>query len=61
MNDIFVLQASYDTAVRQWVKNGADPSLMPAPPSELDLRIAFAAMEDFRMFSDAIVWRPVRY
>jgi len=61
IHDIFVLPYAYDTAVRQWIAAGSDPTLIPAPPTELDLRLAFASMENFRMFSDGIVWRPVRY
>lgn len=61
LHDIFVLTYSYDLAVRQWIANGAAPALMPMPPTEFDLRVAFASMNDFRMFSDGIVWRPVRY
>jgi len=59
--DIFVLTYSYDTAVRQWIAAGADPSSEPLPPTELDLRLAFESMENYRMFSDALVWRPVSY
>jgi hypothetical protein len=59
--DIFVLTYAYDTAVRNWIVNGALLANAPAPPSELDLAIAFASLEDFKMFSDTIVWRPVRY
>jgi hypothetical protein len=61
IHDIFVLTYSYDTAVRQWIKDGAIAANLPTPPTELDLRLAFASMEDFRMFSDGIVWRPVQY
>lgn len=61
INDMFVLTYAYDTAVRQWIANGADSTSIPQPPSELDLRIAFESMENYRMFSDALVWRPVSY
>ena len=60
IHDIFVLTYSYDTAVRQWILNGT-VGAVPLPPTELDLSLAFASMEEFRMFSDAIVWRPVQY
>jgi len=61
IHDIFVLTYSYDTAVRQWIKSGAVASEMPTPPTELDLRLAFSSMENYRMFSDGIIWRPVTY
>ena len=59
--DVFVLTYAYDTAVRQWIGAGGNPSSEPQPPSELDLRLAFSTMENYRMFSDALVWRPVSY
>ena len=61
IHDIFVLTVAYDSAVRQWIANGANPSSQPTPPTELDLRLAFSALETFKMFSDTLVWRPVRY
>lgn len=61
INDVFVLTTSYDTAVRQWITTGADPASQPLPPTEYDLRTVFQPLEAFRMFSDAIIWRPVKY
>jgi len=61
IHDIFVLTFAYDTQVRQWIAAGALASDVPVSPTELDLRLAFASMEDFKMFSDELVWRPVRY
>jgi hypothetical protein len=59
--DIFVLPFAYDNAVRQWITNGAILVDLPRPPSEVDLGIAFSALENYKMFSDSIVWRPVSY
>lgn len=59
--DIFVLTYSYDKAIRQWITTGTDLAQKPYPPTELDLSLAFASLEDFKMFSDTIVWRPVQY
>lgn len=59
--DIFVLTYAYDTAVRQWIANGALPADQPTAPTELDLSLSFASLETFKMFSDTIVWRPVSY
>lgn len=61
IHDIFVLTADYDNAIRLWIAAGAKLSDMPAVPTELDLRLAFQSLEEYRMFSDAIIWRPVRY
>lgn len=59
--DIFVLTTEFDYLVRQWIANGCVPADQPLPPSELDLRLAFATFEDYKMFSDEIVWRPASY
>jgi hypothetical protein len=59
--DIFVLTNEYDYVTRQWIANGAKVADLPLPPSELDLRLAFADLENYSMFSDGIVWRPVQY
>jgi hypothetical protein len=61
VNDIFVLTSEYDYLTRLWIKQGANPENLPTPPTELDLRLAFEQFEEFRMFSDQIVWRPARY
>jgi hypothetical protein len=59
--DIFVLTSEYDYVTRQWVANGAKKADLPLPPSELDLRIALSEFNNYKMFSDEIVWRPVQY
>jgi hypothetical protein len=59
--DIFVLTYAYDSSVRQWIFNGADITDLPTPDTELDLGTAFSALETFKMFSDTIIWRPVKY
>ena len=59
--DIFVLTREYDFLVRQWIAAGSVEADMPLPPTDLDLKIAFQDMEQYKMFSDQIVWRPVKY
>ena len=59
--DIFVLTSEYDFQTRQWVADGANIETLPLPPSELDLRIAFAEFNNYKMFSDEVIWRPVQY
>jgi hypothetical protein len=61
INDIFVLTSSYDYLVRLWIAAGAIPSQMPTAPTELDLRLAFQDFEQYKIYSDQIVWRPVQY
>lgn len=59
--DMFVLTSEYDFLVRQWVANGGVIADLPLPPSELDLRLAFTSFDEFKMFSDELIWRPVQY
>lgn len=59
--DIFVLTTEYDYLTRLWVANGSDINDIPLPPSELNLRIALSEFDNYKMFSDEIVWRPVQY
>jgi hypothetical protein len=59
--DVFVLSSEYDYLTRQWIARGAKLADLPQAPSELDLRLTFRNFEEFKMFSDEIVWRPVSY
>jgi hypothetical protein len=59
--DVFVLTYAYDSAVRQWITNGASLVDEPPAPTELQLAVDFASLETYKMFSDEIIWRPVTY
>jgi hypothetical protein len=59
--DMFILTTEYDFLVREWIRQGADPLNLPVAPTELELRTTFGQYESFKMFSDEIVWRPVKY
>lgn len=59
--DTFVLTTDYDYLVRQWLKEGANPETTPEPPTALDLSMTFSSFNQYKMFSDEIVWRPVKY
>jgi hypothetical protein len=59
--DIFLLTTEYDYAIRLWIANGSKMEELPVPPTELDLRLTMQEFEDYKMFSDEIVWRPVTY
>lgn len=61
IHDIYVLTSQYDTDMRNWVRTGKPRKDMPESPSELDLKLLFSDLENFKMFSDQIVWRPVKY
>ena len=57
--DMFVLTTQYDTAVRDWIESGTGDA--PTPESGSELKLAYGGMENFKMISDAIIWRPARY
>lgn len=59
--DIFVLTREYNDAMTSWRNAGAILSELPKPPSELSLRNTFSQLEDYKMFSDEIIWRPVKF
>lgn len=59
--DVFVLTSEYDFLVRQWITAGAIEADVPEVPSDLDLKFAFQDFEQYKMFSDQLVWRPVKY
>lgn len=59
--DTFVLTREYDTLMKAWYKNGSNVNLLPTPTSELQLRTTYADLEEYKMFSDQISWRPVKY
>lgn len=59
--DVFVLTREYDTLMKTWYRNGSNINLLPAPTSELQLRNSYSDLEEFKMFSDQISWRPVKY
>lgn len=56
--DIFVLTNGYYNQLLEWRDNGLLSNSIPEIPTELELRSEFSALEDIKMFSDEIVWRP---
>ncbi|WP_162828322.1 hypothetical protein, partial [Escherichia coli] len=38
-----------------------NPDAIPLPPTEMQLRINYSEFEQFKLFSDEIVWRPVKF
>ena len=59
--DVFVLTREYDYLVRQWIAAGSIPADVPVEPTDLELKAQFSEFEQYKMFSDEIVWRPVKY
>lgn len=59
--DVFVLTASYDTAFRQWITNGA-VGTEPLPPSQDSLNNLLAPeLNLIKSISDEIIYHPVNY
>lgn len=59
--DAFVLTASYNTDIRNWINTNGSPSTMPMPPNTEDLKATFSYFEQFKMMTDEIIWHPVTY
>ncbi len=59
--DIYVLTASYDTELRNWISTNGSTTTMPVPPDSEQLRASFGYFEQFKMMTDQIIWHPVRY
>lgn len=59
--DIFVLTREYNNQMISWRNSGANPATMPKAPTELQLRMTFSQLEEYKMFSDEIIWRPVKF
>ncbi len=59
--DMYVLTASYDTLIRQWIDDNGTEIEKPSPPSTEQLRILFAEEVQNKMISDEIIFHPVLY
>ena len=59
--DIFVLTASYDIDIRQWIDDDGEMDEMPQPPNTEQLGLLFSEEVDNKMISDEIIWHPVKY
>ncbi|AXH72696.1 MAG: baseplate wedge protein [Caudoviricetes sp.] len=59
--DIYVLTSNYYNSMLTWRNNGADKNSIPLPPTETELNLLFSDLEEYKMFSDTIVWKPVKF
>lgn len=59
--DSYVLTASYDTALRNWIATNGSMDTMPQPPDTDQLRSTFSYFEQFKMMTDQMIWHPVKY
>jgi hypothetical protein len=59
--DIYILTASYDTALRNWISTNGTTATAPVAPDSEQLRSTFGYFEQFKMMTDQIIWHPVKY
>lgn len=59
--DTYILTASYDTALRNWISTNGSETTMPTPPDTDQLRASFGYFDQFKMMTDQIIWHPVKY
>lgn len=57
--DLFVLDRSYHTSVSQWLNNIVKTK--PRIPTPMELKNSYKEVEEYKMLSDQIIWRPVKY
>lgn len=59
--DMFVITNSYFRAVQQWKNSNNDVAVFPEAPTPDSLRVQFGELEQFKMMSDQIVFKPGRF
>ena len=59
--DMFVLPTTYDTEIRNWIKLDGRNEDKPIPPTSDVLANQYSSLEDFKMISDEMIWRPTKY
>ena len=59
--DIYILTATYNADLRNWIAIGGGPETEPVPPTINELNSTFAYFEQYKMMTDQIVWHPVAY
>lgn len=59
--DIYVLTATYNADLRNWISVGGSESVKPLPPTTEELKGLFSYFEQYKMMTDQIIWHPVTY
>lgn len=59
--DIYVLTSGYYSELETWRNNGLNESDIPEAPSQIELETTFADLENYKMFSDSIIWKPAEF
>jgi hypothetical protein len=57
--DVYVLNSTYDTEFRNWLKTGIGTE--PVVPTSYELSRQFASIEGKKTISDSIIYKPVKY
>jgi hypothetical protein len=55
--DLYVLTSSYDTSYRQWIQDTSDTIVEPDPPTNTELSLNFAELNNVKSISDTIVFQ----
>lgn len=59
--DIYVLTNGYYDDLITWRNNGLDEDDLPDAPTQIELESTFSDLEDYKMFSDTIIWKPANF
>lgn len=59
--DTYILTNGYDTDFRTWLAIDGTEKSKPLPPTTETLRQQFADLEDVKMASDTIIFKPAKY
>lgn len=59
--DIYALTTGYYDDMVTWRTNGLVPDDEPIAPTQIDLEQTFSDLENYKMFSDTIVWKPAEF
>lgn len=59
--DTYVLTATYNADLRNWISIGGSEAIKPVPPTTEALKGLFSYFEQYKMMTDQIIWHPVTY
>lgn len=59
--DIYVLTNFYYNSMLNWRNNGTYINTLPTAPTEIELSNLLSDIEEYKMFSDTIIWKPVNF
>ena len=59
--DLYVLTENYDTEFREWITADGSIKTKPVAPTQTDLTTLLGSIKDYKMSSDEIIYKPVKY